>query len=402
MKLEALTVIGLNSGTSMDGVDAAVFRITPLAEKQDPDSDSSAQRSCPPLKIEMLGSTLYEFEPSLREKMKAIIGSGQCSLDDICRLDAALGESFALAIEELLNRCKIDKQDVDLIGSHGQTLWHAPQEKSFAGISCANTLQLGQAAIIAERTNLPVVADFRVQDMAAGGQGAPLVSFADEVLFAESGESIGVLNIGGIANLTVINKDGNAVMAFDTGPGNMLIDRCAEKFFGKEYDNGGALAEAGTVAENWLEDLLCHPYYSMKPPKTTGRELFGITFADSLIEEGLARKLSSNAIIATLSALTAASIARQYQTFIRDSVEIKKLILGGGGAENKFLVSELHKRWPHELAVAKHEDYGISTKFKEALLFALLAYTSYFQINNNVPACTGARRPVCMGKLSRP
>ncbi|MBX9687813.1 MAG: anhydro-N-acetylmuramic acid kinase [Candidatus Obscuribacterales bacterium] len=395
MKVHPLTVIGLNSGTSMDGIDAAAFRISP-------ESGSMGSLGRPKLSIEMLGYTLYEFEAALKKKMKSILSSGEARLEDICRLDAALGEEFAQAVRQLLRSFGTKPIQVDLIGSHGQTIWHAPSRKYFAGINCANTMQLGQAAIIAERSGIPVISDFRVQDMAAGGQGAPLLSFADEVLFGERGRGIGILNIGGIANITAIDQNGKAIIAFDTGPGNMIADRIAEKLFNLDFDQDGARAERGKVDENWIQDLLRLPYFSEPIPKTTGRELFGIHFADELIDKALKEGKSPEDLIACLSAFTAAAIADQYERFILPRLKIEKLVLGGGGAENKFIVSELEKRWPSKVELSKHEDYGISSKFKESLLFALLAYTCYFRIPNNVPICTGAQRAVCMGKLSYP
>ncbi len=397
MKLKPLTVIGLNSGTSMDGVDAAIFRITPKNGSHSADDDGR-----PKLSIEMLGHILYEIEPALRQKMKSIVATGHASLEDLCRLDAALGEVFAAAAQRLIRSSNLGSLQVDLIGSHGQTIWHAPQNKHFGGVNCANTMQLGQPAVIAERTGIPVIGDFRVQDVAAGGQGAPLVSFADEVIFGEVGSGIGILNIGGIANITAIGETGEALLAFDTGPGNMLSDRCCERFFGKEYDDGGTIARSGKIDEAWLNEMLSIPYFDLIPPKTTGRELFGLSFADALIDHGSKLGLAQENILATICALTPASIAQQYKRFVEPKVNLKKIVLGGGGAENKFIVEQLAARWPHSLEIARHEDYGVSTKFKESLLFALLAYTSYFRIPNNVPLCTGASHRVCLGKLSLP
>lgn len=391
VKLRPLTVIGLNSGTSMDGIDAAAFRIAPAKSSQE---DRLA------LEIEMLASVLYEFETALQRKMKNLIADGYVSLDELCRLDAALGIEFAQAALKLMKQTP--SLNVDLIGSHGQTVWHSPERKQFAGIECANTMQLGQAAIIAERTRVPVISDFRVQDMAAGGQGAPLVSYADEVLFGQNGKGTGILNLGGIANITVIDGAGNATMAFDTGPANVLIDRCCERLFNRSFDEGGKIASSAAVHQQWLAELLSMSYFRLPPPKTTGRELFGVKLADQLIEERLSSGMAKETILATLTALTPASICMQYELFIQSKVQINNIVTGGGGAENQLIISELKKRWPHELNISRHEDYGISTKFKEALLFAILAYTSFFKIPNNVPACTGASRKVCLGKLSTP
>ncbi len=190
------------------------------------------------------------------------------------------------------------------------------------------------------------------------------------------------------------------MLAFDTGPGNMLIDRAAHELFGCPFDAGGSLAASGQVDSQWLDELLQHGYFSRRPPKTTGREEFGQHYADELLRRARGRGLSAQDTIATLTALTAACVAGSYSDFIEQETQLERLILGGGGADNKTLVRMIESLWPHKITVLRHEDSGFSSKFKEALLFALLAYTTYFRIPNNVPRCTGARRRVCLGKLS--
>ncbi len=399
--LKPLTVIGLNSGTSMDGVDAAMFRIIPVRR---PGSGGNGSAATLRLEIEMQDSLLHGFEPGFKRKMQSLISGGSVSLEELSRLNVALGEVFAQATLALLRRTGMTRHEVDLIGSHGQTIWHAPAIKSFAGIPTRSTLQLGEPAIIAQRTGIPVVADFRVQDMAAGGQGAPLVAFADEVIFGGTGTPVGVLNIGGIANITVLNEHGDAVMAFDTGPGNMLMDHAMSKLFGEEFDEGGAIADSAQPDEKWLTELLAQPYFQVKPPKTTGRELFGTQYCNKLIDEGRKRGLSNEAIVSTFTSLTARSIADAYERFVLPVEKLTMVVLGGGGADNATLCKRLQKAWPHKLAAGwkRHEDFGMSTKYKEALLFALLAYTTHFGIPNNVPQCTGAGGRVCLGKIVRP
>ncbi|HEY9870210.1 MAG TPA: anhydro-N-acetylmuramic acid kinase [Candidatus Obscuribacterales bacterium] len=392
--IQPLTVIGLNSGTSMDGVDAALFYIEPSG--QPPRSEH-----VPSLKVKMLSCLLHPFEGAFRHNLKQLIASGQTTLETICRLNAALGEIFAAAALELISQSGLPASQIGLIGSHGQTIWHAPERADLWGITTTSTLQLGEPAIIAARTGIPVIGDFRVQDLAFGGQGAPLAAFADAVLFGDSGHPTGVLNIGGIANLTVIDAAGEAIMAFDTGPGNMIADRAAEILFGRPFDAGGELAGRGCIEESWLSELLEHPYFSAVPPKTTGREVFGQAYADRLIAEGKEKGLSDHDIIATLTALTPMSIVESYVRFVEPETRIDRLILGGGGTENKAIRRLLTDFWPQELTLYRHEDFGISTKFKEALLFALLAYTSFYGIPNNVPRCTGASRRTCLGKLCR-
>lgn len=397
LAMKPFKVIGLNSGTSMDGVDAAIFEIHPTNA-----SSYTDRNGVPALKTQMLGSILYPFEPNFQRHMQKTLAKGYSSLEEICRLNVAVGEIFAQSTIALVRECKLSLADVNLIGSHGQTIWHSPANKKFWGISCQGSLQLGEPSVIAERTGIPVVADFRAADLAAGGQGAPLVAFADEVLFGAQGHSTGILNIGGIANITVLDSHGQAQLAFDTGPGNMLVDRATSKLFDREFDQGGKIAKSGAIDRYWLDELMKHPYFHKFPPKTTGREDFGYTVADNLVSEATHRGLAPSACIATLTALTAKAIAEAYGRFIQPTNQLKLLVLGGGGAENAALVDNLRSFWPHQIQIKRHEDFGISTKFKEALLFALLAYTTYFGVPNNVPQCTGAKRRVCLGKICNP
>ncbi len=391
--LKKMTVIGLNSGTSMDGIDAAIFSISPGPGTKRFPSDT------PPLEVKQLHSTLVPFADQFRSRLQNLLAGQSVSWRDVCLANTQLGELFAEAALSLLQGAGISPEEVDLIGSHGQTVWHAPDASEFWGRQTRGTLQLGEPAIIWARTNIPVVADFRPFDLAAGGQGAPLVSFADEVLFGQFGTAYGVLNLGGIANITVINEKGQAVMAFDTGPGNMVIDYMCDKLFGLLYDEQGAIAGRGHCQSAWLNEILSDPYFKRQPPKTTGRELFGHQFAARLLNTAQERQISGEDTLATVTAVTAKSIAAAYADFVQNSVRLEKIIVGGGGAENIELIRSLKHFWPHELEVLKHEDFGISAKFKEALLFALLAYTTYFGIPNNVPACTGASKRVCLGKL---
>jgi anhydro-N-acetylmuramic acid kinase len=398
--LKPLTVIGLNSGTSMDGVDAAIFRIIPISSQSRSDG-SNGHTVAQNLDVEMLDALLYPLPPELTRKMQSMIGARNCSLEDVIRLHAALGEVFAQAALAVMKKAGMTRRDIDLIGSHGQTMWHAPSMRKFAGIATHGTMQLGDTSVIASRTGVAVVGDFRSRDMAKGGQGAPLVAFADEVLFGGEGKAIGILNIGGIANLTVLNSHGEALMAFDTGPGNVLLDRACQRLLDKPFDDNGKIAAAGKVHEEWLAEILENEYFGKRPPKTTGRELFGNPFADDLMAQAGRRGLSNEDTIATLTALTAASIAAAYDRFVKPQQPLDTLVLGGGGAENVTLLKSLSGRWTGKLNLKRHEDYGVSTKFKEALLFALLAYTTHFGIPNNVPRCTGATERVCLGSITR-
>jgi len=314
-------------------------------------------------------------------------------------LNAALGEIFADAVFQALKAAHMQPNEIDLIGSHGQTIWHAPDESNLWGQPARGTLQLGEPAVIAARTNIPVVADFRPSDLAVGGQGAPLVAFADEVLFGQDGIASGVLNLGGIANLTVLSAQGKAEMAFDTGPANMVLDGLAQILLQQPFDRDGAVAARGRVDEPLLEELLSEPYFRRSPPKTTGRELFGQQYVDRIIHHAQKRELNERDLLATATALTAYSIGQAYERFVADKILIERLILGGGGSDNSFLVKQLRFAWPHPVNFIRHETLGISTKFKESLLFALLAFTTYYGIPNNVPGCTGAKKRLCLGKI---
>jgi anhydro-N-acetylmuramic acid kinase len=393
--MKPLNVLGLNSGTSMDGIDAALYRIEPVGGK-------GIDNGHLQLSTSLISSLVYPFEPGFHKRLTSLVASGQTTLEQLARLNFALGQIFADAALALIKQSGINREDVNLIGSHGQTLWHAPNKESFWGIETSASLQMAEPAVIAAQTKIPVVADFRVNDIAVGGQGAPLVAFADQILFGQEHVPTGVLNIGGIANITIIDSKGTALMAFDTGPGNMLIDRAAQTLFGREYDDGGKLAAAGKVFEPLLEELRSNPYLHKTPPKTTGREDFGFTFADQIIKKAISQDLAKEDCLATLTAFTASSIADAYQNFVKPKSTIERLVLGGGGAENHTLQKMILQYWPDKIQIHRHEDFGISTKFKEALLFALLAYTTYFDIPNNVPNCTGASRQVCLGKITKP
>ena len=257
-------------------------------------------------------------------------------------------------------------------------------------------MQIGEAAIIAERTEITTISDFRPADIAAGGQGAPLVCFADEIIFKSSTISRAIQNIGGMANVTVVSPD-IETFAFDTGPGNVLIDYCAKKYFNQQYDKDGLLAEQGQIDENWLNCLLEEKYYNLAPPKTTGRELFSPEYIEKMLLKAPENPYN---IMATITALTAKTIFKAYEEFIFPKIRIDELVLGGGGAYNPILLKMLKNYFGDSTTILTHKDFGISDKFKEALAFALLAYTTFYKIPNNVPSCTGAKHKKVLGKIS--
>lgn len=370
-------IIGLMSGTSVDGIDACLAKINP------------------DLSFEIIDSLVWDYPENIRQNIFKIF-ENKASLEEICWMNFIIGEYFAQAALELTKKAGITPKEVDLIGSHGQTVYHKPVDEYINGLNKKSTLQIGESAIIAERTGITTISDFRPADIAAGGQGAPLVCFADKIIFKSSTVTRAIQNIGGMANVTVVNPEMDT-FAFDTGPGNVMIDYCAKKFFNQEYDKDGLLAEQGGIDENWLIYLLEEKYYSKTPPKTTGRELFSPEYIEKMLLK--APKNPYN-IMATITALTAKTIFNAYDQFVFPKTKIDELILGGGGAYNPELVKMLKKDFCDSTKILSHKDFGISDKFKEALAFALLAYTTFYKIPNNIPSCTGAKHKKILGKIS--
>lgn len=378
-----MIVIGLMSGTSADGTSAAVVRI---------------EGAPPDLTWQLLAHRETPHPAALREAIFAAFGPG-AGADRLCALNFALGHAFADAALAVLAAAGLTADETDLIGSHGQTVWHIP-----AGDE-ASTLQLGEAAVIAERTGLPVVSNFRPRDMAAGGQGAPLVAYVDRLLFAHPDRARALQNIGGIANVTYLppaGEGGNApagALAFDTGPGNMLIDDAAGRATGGAwaYDHDGALAARGRVDEALLAELLAEPYLHLPPPKTTGRELFGAQFGEKVWARGVAAGLAPADIVATLTAFTARSIARAYRDHLPRFPD--EAIVSGGGARNPTLMAMLRERLA-PARVLTSADLGLPVEAKEAVAFAVLAYETWHGRPGNLPAATGARRAVVLGQIT--
>lgn len=377
-----LTVLGLMSGTSVDSVDACLALFQTTAGK---------------LRFEILDTYTHDIPDSLREGLLACMENKPVLLADLCRLNVSVGTLFAEAVHGFCQATGRSVDAIDLIGSHGQTIYHLPPTENSPG----STLQIGEPSVIAEKTGITTVADFRPRDMAAGGQGAPLVCFADELLLRTSEAGRCIQNIGGIANVTVLPPVGQgAPMAFDTGPGNMLIDGAMAHFFRKPYDEDGRIAASGQVNPVLLAKLMAHPYLSQPPPKTTGRELFGKAFLTEVLTTSGA--ILPPDLIATLTHYTAKTIADAYQRFVLPAVSVRDVIIGGGGYANRTMMdtlSMLLTALDPQIRVRPHEDFGIPGKYKEALAFALLAWATAEGIPNNIPSCTGASRPVVMGKV---
>jgi anhydro-N-acetylmuramic acid kinase len=381
---EARLVIGLMSGTSCDGIDAALVRVTGLG----PDTE-----------IELVAFQTFPYPPALRQ---LLLSAPHLSATEVCTLNFHLGERLADASAVVTAQAGAK---ADLIASHGHTIAHfppGPDHKQTRLNTMTGTLQIGEAAVLAERTGLPVISDFRPRDMAAGGQGAPLVPYADWILFHRKDHTVACLNIGGIANITVVPPRLEEVVAFDTGPGNMIIDGAVRMLTQGEFemDRDGKAAARGRVIDALKERLLDHPYFAAPPPKSTGREQFGVQV---YLREALApyRHDPFDDRIATITAVVAETILQGCRDFVLPRHDLKELIISGGGAFNPTLVNHLKKGFP-ETTVCTSEERSIPSDAREAVAFAILGNESLFQRPANVPGATGARHPVLLGKITLP
>ncbi|MGA3033409.1 MAG: anhydro-N-acetylmuramic acid kinase [Terracidiphilus sp.] len=395
----AMNVAGVMSGTSADGIDVAVVRIAeshPLHRKRAKDGATSA----PTLKL--LAHEAFPYPLELRRKVLAAMNAPSTSAAELARLNWRLGLAYAEAVEATAAKHKLK---LDLAGCHGQTLYHQARAEKYAGRKFACTWQAGEAQAIAALLSVPTVSNFRPADMLAGGQGAPLVPLLDYVLFADEKRGRVLQNIGGIANLTAIPAGGcpQELVAFDTGPGNMVIDWLAQELFHKPFDRNGALAAKGTVLQWVLRESLRHPYFRLRPPRTAGREQFGRAYAARFLKKCLSQPRNPNDALATATALTAESIAASYVRFVRRKMRgaAVDFIVSGGGARNLMLMSMLVRRLhPLGCNVAPIEDFGMPAAAKEAVAFALLAWQTWHRQPGNVPAATGAKRPVILGQVT--
>jgi anhydro-N-acetylmuramic acid kinase len=387
MKTSAMTVAGVMSGTSADGIDVAVVRV-------------SSKDKWP--KVKLLAHEAFPYPTDLRKKVLAAMNARSISTAELARLNWRLGLAYAEAVKETARKHSLQ---LDLVGCHGQTLYHQARPESYAGRKFACTWQLGEAAAIASVVDAPVVSNFRPADMFAGGQGAPLVPLLDHLLFADEKRGRVLQNIGGIANLTAIPAGGcgQQILAFDTGPGNMVMDWLAQRLFAKPFDRNGALAAQGEMIRPVLRAAMRNPYFQLKPPKTAGREQFGREYAAQFLKE--CRKSSRNPTdaLATATALTAASIATSYKRFVmRKMMDCDvDFIVSGGGAKNITLMSMLAAHLePLRCAIMTSEKLGMPTEAKEAAAFALLAWMTWHHLPGNVPSATGAKRPVILGQVT--
>jgi anhydro-N-acetylmuramic acid kinase len=382
---KSMLVAGIMSGTSADGIDVALCRILPAR---------------PQVRIELIRHRAFPYPAALRKAVLAAMDARNTSAAELARLNWRLGEAYAEAAQSTAQG-----HVVDLVGCHGQTIYHQGVAKPYAGRNFACTWQLGEPAIIAAAVHAPVVSNFRPADMVAGGQGAPLVPLLDATLFAHPRRARILQNLGGIANLTFVPPGGvlDQVLAFDTGPANMVIDALAQRLFSKPYDRNGLLASQGTPDEAMLGTLLRDPYYRSQPPKSAGREQYGVAFVDRFLALAKRRRVSPHNILATATALTSRSIALAYRMFVAPRIGSTSAdyIAAGGGTRNvtlmRMLAADLS---PFGCRIQTTDDHGIPSEAKEAVAFALLAWRTWHHLPGNVPAATGAAHPAILGSVT--
>jgi len=384
-------VAGVMSGTSADGIDVAVVRVS--------FAGTSKKKSISYPRFELLGHAEYPYPSQVRRAILASMNSDHASVGDLARLNFLLGELYAKAVCTTQKRlaCK-----VELVGCHGQTLFHQGESTRYLGRRLTATWQTGEGSVIAARLGTPVVTDFRPADMANGGKGAPLVPFLDYIFYRHPSRGRIIQNIGGIANLTAIPAAASPgqVIAFDTGPGNMVIDAVVDQLYGKAYDRDGRLAASGQVLSGILSSVLGLPYFSRRPPKTAGREEFGRDFVAQFLRR--CRTSRKADVVATATALTAKSISGAVNRFVvRKKGSFEELIVSGGGAKNPTLLSMLRDELSQiRLRLRLSDEFGLPAEAKEAVAFAVLAFQTWHHRASNIPAATGAIRAAILGKIS--
>jgi anhydro-N-acetylmuramic acid kinase len=386
-----MRVLGMMSGTSADGIDVALVEIS---------------GSIPNIVTNLEGHFQLPLPEFIRERVLRLANGGETTTAEISELNFLLGETFASAAIRACKQWRVPIETVSLIGSHGQTVFHLGSAARFQGKKrAASTLQIGETSIIAERTGIPTIGDFRTADMAAGGQGAPLIPFVDYLLYRDRLRGRVALNIGGIANVTVIpaGVGPEEVFAFDSGPGNMVVDALMEKVtHGKAvYDKDARFALSGRTIQVLLVRMMREPYLRKKPPKSTGRELFGTQYAQTLLAWAHRHNAGSADVVRTATVFTPLSIADAFRRFIIPQAQIHELIVAGGGARNPLMMAQLAASLPG-IEVVPASQFGVPVEAKEAFGFALLAYETYHGRPSNLPSATGAKHAAVLGKIVHP
>ena len=386
-KERGMLVLGLMSGTSADGIDIALARISGTP---------------PRVKARLLNHTAVKFSAQVRAEILRVAEQRAITAGELSQLNFRLGQLFAEAAKIACNRFRVAISSVDLIGSHGQTIFHQGVPAKYLGALTASTLQIGEAAVIAARTGVTTVADFRPADMAVGGQGAPLVPYADYLLYSDRKLGRASLNLGGIANVTVIPAGAarERVFAFDTGPANMLIDALVAHFTRgrRKFDDEARLALAGRAIPGLLDELMRDPYLREAPPKSTGREYYGAAFVKRVLALGRRYRAKPNDLIRCVTIFTALSVVDALNRFVTRTTKIDQLIVSGGGARNPLIMAQLGAALSG-IEVVPSSRLGVPEEGKEALAFALLAYETFHQRAGNVFSATGASGPAVLGKI---
>ena len=376
-------VVGLMSGTSVDCIDAALVSIS--------GSGTSTR-------FRQIAFVSHPYPKGFREHVLKNSLPGTGSVDMISTLNILIAQFFADAVKAVAKKARIPLSRIDLIGSHGQTIHHLPEDRSIFGKRVRSTLQIGDPSTIAKLTGIVTVGDFRTGDMALGGQGAPLVPYFDFIAFRSRKKNRALLNIGGIANMTLLPKNCTVrdVLAFDTGPGNMVVDALTKKFYGTTFDANGAVAQSGRILTNLIGAMLKHHYFKKRPPKSTGREFFGKMFVNDVLD--VSRGARKRDIIATVTEFTPLTIYLQYALFLSKRCKLDELIVSGGGSHNAYMMEALG-RYFSPAKIMTSDDLGVSTDSKEAVCFAVLANETISGNPSNVPRVTGAKVPTILGKI---
>lgn len=385
-KKQTRLVVGLMSGTSVDGIDAALVDIKGSGIKT---------------KIRQIDFVTISFPAGFKEFVLKNSQTGTGDVADIARLNFLIAQFYADTVSSLCHHANISKEKIDLIGSHGQTIHHLPEKVSMFGKKVAATLQIGDPSVVAKLAGIVTVGDFRVGDVALGGQGAPLVPYFDYLLFRSDKVSRALLNIGGIANITFLPKKcrENDVAAFDTGPGNMLVDQLMKIVYDKEFDQDGTTASSGTIKKDLLDYLMADDFVTSAPPKSTGRERYGTEYIKNILDKFHGYRKED--IVATATEFTAEAVGENFKRFLSQKGKIEELYVSGGGVHNKFMMDSL-KRHFTGTNVEDAEKLGSLSDAKEAICFALLANETISENPTNLPHVTGASRATVLGKICLP